>query len=366
MTRRPGDFATRRRPQRESGFTLIEVLVATTMFVIVLTAVYATFRSISDASIRAESSSEVSQTARVVLGDMTKRLAGFYPIAIQMAPAGSEGSTTTSSTDQPPLFLLGEDKMSVNGDFEADALSFVTTAEEPPDGRRLATGLVRVSYYLREDSVGTKLFIREIQPITASMTAKSSSSSGSGARAGGAPTTPAATTSGTDTPPQPEISIISDQVAVLNFQYFNKDTNEWEKSWSDPQNTPEVIEVQLGVRSRDPKALPQKFSQMIPLHPVTRYSKLPQSKAPTPTGGTGGGGSGGRGGGPQGGGGPGGSGGRGSGQGGPGALPAPDGGAGGFGGQLPGGGGGGQLPGGGGFPGGGGGRGGGFGGGRGG
>ncbi len=307
---------TRRHCQ---AFTLIEVLVASVLFTFVLSAVLASFRAVTNANARADAVSEVTQTARVVLADLESRLSGFYPLAIPMSEPDGDGLGGAANMEATTLSLLGEDQQGNDGVTERDSISFVTTTEDAPDGKRLTTGLTRVSYYLYEDDTGAKLMTRVTMPVTSA-------------------TTNSNATTAPELNLEPETTVLSDQVEALNFQYFDPELGEWVAAWTDAQRTPPVIAIQLAVRRSKATAdqQPEKFSLMVSLRSVTRFAQLPQSKAPQPLGSSGGtaGRGGGPGGGPGGGGrgGPGGvggrrDGGRGGREGGPGALPGPGGGA---------------------------------------
>lgn len=249
-----------RRLPRRSAFTLIEVLVATTMFVLVLSAVYATFRVTSDAATRTQSRADVSQTARVILVDIATRLNAVYPMPLP----SSEGQ----------FILFGDDEQDFDDQSELDVISFVTTVvEEPvlqlaageqtpsgPYGTNsrpvLTSGFAQTTYRLQQDEQGNRLLIRESLPLLGS--------------------------SQEQTPPQ--VSVLSDRVRALNFQYYDPDAGEWLAEWGDRQDLPQAIAVQIAIQSDRDKEKVEKFSRVILLQPVTRLSTLPRSKAPTPLG----------------------------------------------------------------------------------
>jgi len=68
-------------PQNQKGFTLLEVLIASSLFVIVLFAVYVTFESSQKTYTWGSNKVEVQQTARVAMGIMANeiRTAGYDP-----------------------------------------------------------------------------------------------------------------------------------------------------------------------------------------------------------------------------------------------------------------------------------------------
>ncbi len=111
----------------ESGFTLIEILVAISLLAIVLTSVYGVFTSVSNASGRLDKDSAVYHRARILFDRIGRELRGTY-----FHPSNRDLVFHGSSIDE--------------GDLE---LELTTTAVTPVI--QAGSGIARVHYRLTKD-----------------------------------------------------------------------------------------------------------------------------------------------------------------------------------------------------------------------
>jgi len=79
---------TRRVDRRQHGFSLLEVLMAISLFIIVLTAIMMTFDSNRRSYVRGQVKMDVQQGARLALGSMATqiRMAGYFPENFDSSP----------------------------------------------------------------------------------------------------------------------------------------------------------------------------------------------------------------------------------------------------------------------------------------
>jgi len=90
---------------KKRGFTLIELLVALTIFSVVMTAVYASFKSTVDAWRDGEANMRAYQDARMALGLMAKELRSCAPIAGHYFIGESHG-TSVRNRDEIEFFTI--------------------------------------------------------------------------------------------------------------------------------------------------------------------------------------------------------------------------------------------------------------------
>jgi general secretion pathway protein J len=89
--------------QRQQGFTLIEVLVATAISALLLTAAYGIFSSISAARDRLEKEGDACHLARVVFDRLGRELRGVF---YRPHTSGSRFAGGTDNTGRPYLELI--------------------------------------------------------------------------------------------------------------------------------------------------------------------------------------------------------------------------------------------------------------------
>ena len=133
---------------RQSGLTLLEILVSVAILTVLLAAVYGTYTSNVEAVQVARSNSKVYQTARIVLDRMIKDLES----ALIEVPLSVEGMS---------LGMIGKNQ-EIN-DMEADTLDFTSLAHVSLASGRPQTDLCEIGYSLIKDpdDEGMILYRRE-------------------------------------------------------------------------------------------------------------------------------------------------------------------------------------------------------------
>jgi len=141
----------------QSGFTLFELLVATVIFALVVSTIYAsatgTFRVVGET----ESRAEIYRMARIAMERMLEDLESVYVQEIS-----SEGKPAAGTLAVPSF--VGEDK-EINGR-SADSLRFTSRAHVNLGGQEKDPGAVEINYYVRESEGGEGLVLyRSERPI---------------------------------------------------------------------------------------------------------------------------------------------------------------------------------------------------------
>jgi prepilin-type N-terminal cleavage/methylation domain-containing protein len=126
------------REGRNEGFTVIEILIAVTLGALILASVYGAYNMVVKTTKNYSKSSDIYQTARVVLDTMAKEISGAY----QPLFAGGEE------------VFLGVDEW--YGGLENDSLSMITTTCLQGEEDEIGYDSFEISYYLgkgREDGL---------------------------------------------------------------------------------------------------------------------------------------------------------------------------------------------------------------------
>ena len=167
--------------RNQSGFTLLEMLVSSAIFAIVLFAIYTMHITSQDTSTRGVNKIEVQQNARVAKERMTReiRMAGYDPssaISVQGSPTAVQVATATTLTfiadvtgdgvsEQVTYQLQGTQLI-------RESASWVGAAwtPTPPASSELADSVITLSftYYDANDNVTATL--AAIQRITIGIT----------------------------------------------------------------------------------------------------------------------------------------------------------------------------------------------------
>jgi len=192
-----------RRACRQSGFTLIEILVAISILAIILTSVYGIFSSVSVARGRLDADSEDYHRARVIFDRLGRELRGSY--FRQGNP-----SLTFSSTAQDNGLL--------------QELEMTTTAVSPLSAG--GVGISRILYRLvpdQEDAAKRMVLLRSEQP--AYLPASDKAGTGAMRLAAG--------------------------IETLSMRFYT--SGQWQTSWNGPTDggLPEMVEMTLQLRTRE-------------------------------------------------------------------------------------------------------------------
>jgi general secretion pathway protein J len=134
----------------QSGFTLFELLIAISIFALVLTTIYAsstgTFRVIGET----ESEVEIYRMARIAMERMLEDLESLY---VQTGPVAGESAEGASTA---PLFVGKNQEIDGRS---ADSLRFISRAHVNLGGQDQDPGAVQISYYVRESDEGDDLVL---------------------------------------------------------------------------------------------------------------------------------------------------------------------------------------------------------------
>ena len=181
---------------RDSGFTLIEVLVAISLLTIVLTSIYGIFSAVSSAKERLDGDSADYQLARVLFDRLGRELRSYHPID-QLSFKGS------GATDS--LF----------------SLEFTSRAVSPLAGE--GAGIAMIRYWLEPDPQGDQknwVLLRSETPLHGQVQA--------GAKA--------------------KALRLAGGIAEMDLRYYN--SGQWFDSWEAQGGTlPELVEISLQLES---------------------------------------------------------------------------------------------------------------------
>ena len=140
----------RQRHQRRSGFTLLELLIASTITVVIVTMILATFQVASKAWATGTRRGDSAQRTRIAISRITEDLKSAYPFKVRMFDQG--GNNRASHV----LLFSGEQ----------DSLSFVTT-QGGITGEENSYGLRAVTYFVNDsgDEDENGLVMKEGNPF---------------------------------------------------------------------------------------------------------------------------------------------------------------------------------------------------------
>ena len=115
--------------REEKGFTLIEILISSTIFVIVLLGLYVVYETNQSTYMRGEGRADLQQNARVALDQMTRELlmAGYDPTKV-LANPGSYNSPSGVILSNYGMQSLGASSIrflaDINGDSATEVVAF--------------------------------------------------------------------------------------------------------------------------------------------------------------------------------------------------------------------------------------------------
>lgn len=209
-----------------AGFTLIEILVAVTMLVIVIGAIYGAFRAGNQSSVMIEEQSDLHQTARVLLWRISNELCSLY------APTSPDAIT-----------LEGDNSQEKGGPAHFDRLTFTTLSHKPCGAVDQRGDVCTVTYAAEASDDGTPLglFVKEDY----------------------APDLHATDTQADSLPE----TVVSTLVVGMDCSYLDPSTEEWVDQWTDQTTLPEAVRVQLTLKSprKDSKPITVAMTTNLPL-----------------------------------------------------------------------------------------------------
>lgn len=126
-----------------TGLTLVELVVAMTIFALLMSAAMGTYAAVHKTMTRIQTQEDIYQTGRVLLDQLTTELASAYQLP--SAPTSSlQGQETSGAEDLRP----------------ADVLTFLTTAH-PIDESRSRGDLTQLTYSMNNSDEPAGLYLEE-------------------------------------------------------------------------------------------------------------------------------------------------------------------------------------------------------------
>ena len=196
---------------RISGFTLIESMVATLIFLLFLGLIFGIYSATNQSMKRVEQQQEVYQTGRALLAQINAELTCAYQSANQSASA-----------------LVGQYAVDAGTGLPQDTLTFITAAHPAPVGQP-ASDLCQVTYEISgndtpDSPVG--LYVAEdyypgLEVANATFTPR----------------------------------LLSPLVIGLNCLFLDT-TGTWQSDWENQTTFPQAIRVELTMKPQTPKAVP--------------------------------------------------------------------------------------------------------------
>ncbi len=118
-----GSLSGLRRPlDNDRGFTLVEILIASAIFAMVLVGVYVIYDTNQSTYVRGEGRADLQQNARVALDQMTRELlmAGYDPSKVLAQPGTGINNFAIQSIGPSTVRFLAD----VNGDGNTEVVQF--------------------------------------------------------------------------------------------------------------------------------------------------------------------------------------------------------------------------------------------------
>jgi len=132
-------------PQKNSGFTLAEILIAIFIFAVVLTMIYTSYTGTFRVVDETESQAEIYRMARIAMERMVEDLESTY------VPK-REGNTKSEEDPMQSFQFVGKDQ-EIKGRY-ADTLRFISRAYLNLSGDDEDTGKTEIGYYVKENEEG--------------------------------------------------------------------------------------------------------------------------------------------------------------------------------------------------------------------
>jgi len=141
----------------QSGFTLLEILIAISIFVVVLTTIYTSYTGTFRVIDETESQAETYRMAGIAMERMLEDLESIYISKREENPETGE--------ETPYSFqFVGEDR-EIKGRC-ADTLRFISRAHINLSGKKQDAGMTEIGYYVKENDEGDNFVLyRSDRPV---------------------------------------------------------------------------------------------------------------------------------------------------------------------------------------------------------
>lgn len=226
---------------KNSGFTLLEILIAIFIFAVVLTTIYTSYTGTLRVVDETESQAEIYWMARIAMERMLEDLESIY---ISKPPDMGK----SEESHHGPSQFVGEDR-EIKG-MSADSLRFISRAHIDLSDQGQETGTAEIGYYVKENYEGDHLVLyRSDRPMPEASLPLEEETGG---------------------------LVLCEGLASVNFTYYeeNGDVRESWDSESDElkDKIPKMVSVSLEfLNSLDPEA-PLKFATSVALPIEQVYS----------------------------------------------------------------------------------------------
>jgi len=239
-------FRLRRFRKNETGFTLIEILVALVITVIIIGAIYGAFRAGSRSTVVMEENADLNQTARVLLTRISSELGSLYNISGQTGVSSNIVGQSAAGLGYPPGF---------------DTLTFTTVGHQPLASGEIGGDVCQVTYAAECAADGTPIGLYATEnytPFTQTTIANQTT---------------------TNTTIQPS-TLVSDLVVGMTLNYLDSSTNQWVSDWVNQTTLPSQVRVEIIVQSPGGKTPPVTATSTITF---TSWASTQTGTTTTPT-----------------------------------------------------------------------------------
>lgn len=141
-------------PKNEKGFTLIEILVSTSMFAVLLSILFGSYRASIGVMEKVNADTQIYDMARVALDRISEDLESSFPIPVVQEE---------DKAIQGRIFGAFEGRDGTIGDYDGDFLRFLSRARVVLDESGGLPVESEITYYAREQEDGDTLVLFRVE-----------------------------------------------------------------------------------------------------------------------------------------------------------------------------------------------------------
>lgn len=225
--------------RRGKGFTLVELMVTVTIFAFMIGAIYATARAASRSISSGEQATEMYQTARSVLRELSDSLANAYPLGIADTNASlpERAGEAAAANQQRAVLFNGVDGVDEETGQPADSITLTSVASRQSAPAEVGFDLAQVTYALKRDSDTGKLWLTKSVNHLPGLEPEDY---------------------------KPEEVPLSDTIESLDLIYYDPERAAWVPEWDSADSLPEAVTITVSVT---PPALAE-FRARLTAHPL--------------------------------------------------------------------------------------------------